>query len=72
MVSLKQMVTHEKMVYVLAALIFSISMVYFVVTWQAVGEMASAQSNEEKLGSNMEIALFSVVGCSYLGLGAWI
>src|SRR6476646_11020455 len=66
------MVPYEKMVYVLAALIFSISMVYFVVTWQDVGEMASAQSNEEKLGSNMEIALFSVVGCSYLGLGAWI
>lgn len=71
-VSLKQMVPYEKMVYVLAALIFSISLVYFVVAWQAVGEMASAQSNEEKLGSNMEIALFSVVGCSYLGLGAWI
>ena len=52
------MVPHEKMVYVLAALIFSTSMVYFVVAWEAVGEMASAQSNEEKLGSNMEIALF--------------
>ena len=72
MVSLKQMVPHEKMVYVLAALIFSISMVYFVVTWQAVGEMASAQSNEEKLGSNMEVSLFSIVSCSYLGMGAWI
>jgi hypothetical protein len=66
------MVPHEKMVYVLATLIFIISLVYFVVAWQAVGEMASAQSNEEKLGNKMEIALFSIVGCSYLSMGAWI
>ena len=66
------MVPQEKMVYVLAALIFITSIVYFVVAWEAVGEMASAQSNAEKLGSNMEIALFSVVGVSYLVLGAWI
>ena len=66
------MVPQEKMVYVLAALIFITSMVYFVVAWEAAGEMASAQTNEEKLGSNMEIALFSVVGVSYLVLGAWI
>ena len=66
------MVPQEKMVYVLAALIFITSIVYFVVAWEAVGEMASAQTNEEKLGSNMEIALFSVVGVSYLVLGAWI
>jgi len=66
------MVPHEKMVYVLATLIFVTSLVYFVVAWQAVGEMASAQSNEEKLGSKMEIALFSIVGCSYLSMGAWI
>ncbi|HEY7109933.1 MAG TPA: hypothetical protein VH415_10915 [Nitrososphaeraceae archaeon] len=66
------MVPQEKMVYVLAALIFITSMVYIIVAWEAFGEMASAQSSEEKMGSNMEIALFSVVGVSYLMLGAWI
>ena len=34
--------------------------------------MASAETNDEKLGSKMEITLFSIVGCSYLGVGAWI
>lgn len=62
----------EKMAYVLAALIFTISLVYFVVAWQAIGEMASAETNDEKLGSKMEVSLFSIVGCSYLGMGAWI
>ena len=40
----------EKMTYVLAALIFTISLVYFVVAWQAIGEMASAETNDEMLG----------------------
>jgi hypothetical protein len=62
----------EKMAYVLAALIFIIAMVYFVVAWQAVGEMASAENNDEKLGSKMEVSLFTIVGCSYLGMGVWI
>ncbi len=66
------MVPHEKMVYVLAALIFSTSMIYFVVSWQAVREMVSAESNVEKLGSKMEIALFSTVGFGYLGMLFWI
>jgi hypothetical protein len=63
---------NEKMVYVLAALIFVISMVYFVVAWQAIGEMAEAKSNDEKLGSKMEITLFSIVATSYLTMGIWI
>ena len=40
----------EKMAYVLAALIFMVAMVYFVVAWQAIGEMASAETNDEMLG----------------------
>jgi len=60
------------MAYVLAALIFMAAMVYFVVAWQAIGEMASAETNDEKLGSKMEVSLFTIVGCSYLGIGVWI
>lgn len=67
-----KMIPNEKMVYVLTALIFVISLVYFVVAWQAIGELAEAKSNDEKLGSNMEISLFSVVACSYLLMGVWI
>lgn len=67
-----KMIPNEKMVYVLTALIFVISLVYFVVAWQAIGEWAEAKSNNEKLGSNMEISLFSVVACSYLLMGVWI
>ena len=60
------------MAYVLAALIFMAAMVYFVVAWQAIGEMAGAETNDEKLGSKMEVSLFTIVGCSYLGIGVWI
>ena len=60
------------MVYVLATLIFVISLVYFVVAWQVVGEMASAETNDEKIGAAMETSLFSIVGASYLVMGAWI
>ena len=60
------------MVYVLATLIFVISLVYFVVAWQVVGEMASAETNDEKIGVAMETSLFSIVGASYLVMGAWI
>ena len=62
----------EKMAYVLAALIFMAAMVYFIVSWQAIGELASAETNDEKLGSKMEVSLFTIVGCSYLGIGVWI
>ena len=66
------MIPNEKMVYGLATLIFVTSIVYFVVAWQAVGEMAEAKSNDEKLGSKMEITLFTVVAFSYLVMGVWI
>lgn len=66
------MIPNEKIVYVLTALIFVISLVYFVVAWQAIGELAEAKSNDEKLGSKMEITLFTVVACSYLVMGIWI
>ena len=65
------MIAQEKMVYVLGILILS-AVIYFVVAWQAVTEMAGADSANSKLGSGMEIALFSTVGSGYIGMLIWI
>ncbi len=62
---------HEKMLYALSILILILSIVYFVVAWQAMEELTGAQSSEEKLGSTMEVTLFSIVGAGYLGIGVW-
>lgn len=66
------MIAQEKMVYVLGVLILSAAVIYFIVAWQAVTEMVGADSANAKLGSGMEIALFSIVGSAYLGLLIWI
>jgi hypothetical protein len=66
------MIAQEKMVYVLGILILSAAVIYFVVAWQAVTEMAGADSANSKLGSGMEIALFSTVGSGYIGMLIWI
>ena len=60
------------MVYVLGILILSAAVIYFVVAWQTVTEMAGADSANSKLGSGMEIALFSTVGAGYIGMLIWI
>jgi hypothetical protein len=66
------MIAQEKMVYVLGILVLSAAVIYFVVAWQAVTEMAGADSANSKLGSGMEIALFSTVGSGYIGMLIWI
>ncbi|MDP9290705.1 MAG: hypothetical protein M3P08_21255 [Thermoproteota archaeon] len=67
------MVPQEKMVYLLAALILSTAITYFLATWQGVVELSSQDTvPNEKLGGQMEIALFTIVGSAYASMSIWI